>query len=501
MADTDKGDKKEKKEEKPKKPVKRPAKPKGQAKPAGGSGEKKPGTEQDKKPPVSGTAPGGQALATTGQPAPRPKGRNGNGRTKEEERRRRVILALWLLMFSILTGVFVFIFLNLFSPAGRKETAKKCLDCHDKGMARQLKAQYKHEPFERERCTECHKDVVCDKEKKKFAVLKGSLKTICFGCHTKAKSDEKKKNVHKPFKGKRCTDCHDPHGSDFEKITILPANELCVSCHYGSSFTQVFKHQPAEMRNCIDCHEPHSSDYDKHMTMDEGDLCYSCHLRVAQQTYRPFKHKPFGDEKCVDCHKPHSAGEKRLLVKEYNSMCKGCHPIVEGEFGKPNHHPLGRAPIENCGKCHLYHSADYAKLLPLPGTVNCYQAPCHPGLRETFEASEHNSSVMAMLAQRNFAVNCSACHSPHGSDYTRMLTKSKYTVCQTCHTFAGTIGEHTVFTHVNQPPAPDRWHGDYMWCGSCHAFHGSPFPNMRLAWGDDLCIKCHNTEQMENVNR
>lgn len=419
--------------------------------------------------------------------------------TPEEERRRRIILALWLLMFSILTGVFVFIFFNLFGGQRGEGPGRRCLDCHDKEMTRQLAAQYKHEPFERERCTECHRNIVCDKKKGEFAVIKGSMQTLCFGCHSKTKSQQSKKVVHKPFKGKRCTDCHDPHASQFTKLTVLPSNELCVSCHYGRDFTQVFQHQPAQARNCIDCHEPHSSDEMKHLTMSVGDLCYSCHLRVAQQVYRPFKHDPFVKEDCLVCHRPHSSVEKKLLPKAFNSLCESCHPAIGVDFTRVAHHPLGSEVMPNCGKCHLYHAADYPKLLPLSNTVNCYQANCHPGLQEQFDVSEHNSSVMGMLSMKNFAVNCSACHSPHGSDFSRMLTQSKYTVCLICH--AEQAGHTGFFAHAANPPTLDPWHGDYMWCGSCHAFHGSPFPQMRSAQGDDLCLKCHSSSELENTDR
>ncbi len=427
--------------------------------------------------------------------------KNNNGRSKEEERRRRVILGLWLLMFSILTGVFVFLFLELFGLREQAAKKPKCLTCHEDEMSRQLAAEYKHEPFDRERCTECHKNIICNKDKKIFAVLKGSLKSICFACHSKAKSEEGKKFVHKPYEGKRCTDCHEPHGSEFEKLTVLPTTELCVSCHYGSSFTQVFQHQPAQMRNCIDCHEPHASDYQWHLALDVGDLCYSCHLRVAQQVYRPIKHEPFGLEECLSCHKPHSAGEEILLSNDYNDLCQGCHEAVKAEFSSASHHPLGSAPMETCGRCHLYHTADYAKLLPMEGTVNCYESECHPELKEVFDSSEHNSNVMDLLAGQSFAVNCSACHSPHGSDYSKMLTQSRYSVCSICHDFPGEVGEHPVFTHVYSPPYEDPWHGGYMWCGSCHAFHGSPYPTMRLASGDDLCLQCHDARQLENTFR
>jgi predicted CXXCH cytochrome family protein len=186
---------------------------------------------------------------------------------------------------------------------------------------------------------------------------------------------------------------------------------------------------------------------------------------------------------------------------EYAALCASCHQPIIAEFALPSHHPLGVDPMKNCGVCHLYHAAEYRKLLPLPGTVNCYQSQCHPDLQAYFDTSEHNSSVMGMLSQRNVEVTCSACHSPHGADFGKLLTVDRYTVCLVCHTTQQGDPTHRRFAHAYGPPFEDKWHGGYLWCGSCHNFHGSPNPVMRLALGDDLCLKCHDAASLENTRR
>ncbi len=462
----------------------------------------------------SAAATGGPAL----RPGSRPGGKPGSTAAaataagqeqlnEEEERRRRVILALWLSMFAILIVIFVWVFFSLFGP-GRNQVAatKKCLQCHEKQMARQLGSQYLHEPFGKELCTNCHvepktADHACDPNKRIYAVVNGQLSQVCTKCHTNAKTEMSKKFVHKPYRGKQCTDCHDPHGSQFEKLLVLPSQELCVSCHYGTDFRQIVQHDPVQKRNCIDCHEPHASDIEHDLVLSIGELCYSCHFRVAQQNLRPFKHIPFLNSQCTSCHKPHSSPEKVLLAREYNTLCESCHPNIGVDFQRVSHHPLGSDVMKTCGTCHLYHAADFRKLLPQANTVNCYQSQCHPGLQAYFDTSEHNSTVMGMLSKQDTEVTCSACHSPHGGNYQRLLTVDRYTVCLVCHADLAGNPSHGNFAHIWSPPYLDRWHGDFMWCGSCHNFHGSPNPAMRLALGDDLCLKCHEPKQLEKINR
>lgn len=424
-----------------------------------------------------------------------------NGNTLAEERRRRAILAMWLLMFSVLMGVFVYAYFIMFGPERRLQTeSRKCLACHRTQVEPRLALKYQHEPFAKERCTTCHLNIVCTKEKQ--AKIKGSLEKICFDCHSPTKGELKMKQVHVPFKGKRCTDCHDPHSSNNAHVTILPQSELCVSCHYGANFKQVFQHQPSSMRNCTDCHEPHGSDNLKHLVLPVNELCYSCHFKVARDAFKPTRHAPFDAGRCTDCHKPHSTAERKLLASSYNTLCSSCHPNIGIDFTRASHHPLGQARMETCGKCHKWHSADYRRLLPTGGTLNCYAAECHPGLQQLFDASEHNSGVMGMLAGANVEVACSGCHDPHGTDNIAMLNIDALALCQSCHVFGGTTAEgHAVFVHANGPPYVDRWHGGYMWCGSCHAFHGSPYPYMKLAIGDDLCLKCHTTQQLEGISQ
>ncbi len=448
------------------------------------------------KKPVNRPLPAGAAAMTI----------NGD-KDEEEERRRRLILALWLFMFTILIVIFVFVFYNLFSPyRGKDVTQKKCLSCHAKEMARQLGSQYLHEPFAKESCTNCHiepdtPDKACDPTKKIYAVVANKLDKVCLKCHTQAKGEMGKVATHKPFKNAQCTDCHDPHGSQFERLLVSPPTELCVSCHYGKGFTQAHQHQPAQARNCVDCHEPHASDTKNDLVLPVGQLCYSCHFKVAQQNLRPFKHQPFLTGDCTSCHQPHSTAEPRLMAKEYNTLCISCHPAIGSDFNRLSHHPLGREPMKNCGVCHLYHAADNKKLLPHQNTVNCYQANCHPGLQAYFDTSEHNSTVMGMLAKKDLEVTCSACHSPHGADFGKLLTVDRYVVCLVCHAKETGDPAHQVFAHAFGPPFADSWHGGYIWCGSCHNFHGSPNPAMRLALGDDLCLKCHNADTLTSTFR
>src|SRR3569833_2949943 len=62
--------------------------------------------------------------------------------------------------------------------------------------------------------------------------------------------------VHKPYKEKRCEECHTP-----DKRLLMPMPDLCYKCHKSFGETYAVVHGPVASGNCTNCHNQHSSKY------------------------------------------------------------------------------------------------------------------------------------------------------------------------------------------------------------------------------------------------
>ena len=83
-------------------------------------------------------------------------------------------------------------------------------------------------------------------------------------------------------------------------------------------------------------------------------------------------------------------------------------------------------------------------------------------------------------------LDCTECHTPHGSDNDRYLRTLDVDLCARCHERAH------VTSHPVGENAIDERTGTPMTCLSCHQLHGAPHEfYLPLDPTMDLCIQCH----------
>ena len=77
-----------------------------------------------------------------------------------------------------------------------------------------------------------------------------------------------------------CEDCHDPHdGSRPNMIRADWTNELCLECHTEKRGPFLWEHAPVR-EDCLNCHNPHGSNHDKLLVAKLPYLCQRCHLNT-----------------------------------------------------------------------------------------------------------------------------------------------------------------------------------------------------------------------------
>ena len=114
-----------------------------------------------------------------------------------------------------------------------------------------------------------------------------------------------------------CESCHDPHdGSTPKMIKADWANELCLQCHQEKRGPFLWEHAPVR-ENCLNCHNPHGSNHDKLLVAKQPYLCQRCHLNT--------RHPGSFYDGTVAGNSVGSASNRAV-----EGACKNCHQSVHG---------------------------------------------------------------------------------------------------------------------------------------------------------------------------
>lgn len=309
---------------------------------------------------------------------------------------------------------------------------------------------------------------------------------LCWTCHGSMGAKLNEEYPHQPFMAGRCTNCHDPHASDFRTLLTQAPNKICFTCHpMGEQLNKAQAHDPAKSGWCIDCHDPHASEYKGILVARQRELCFRCHPTVAGQAGMPVQHQPFLNDNCVyGCHEPHGSDSRPLLIQEEPPLCYRCHGEIEDQFRQPSSHPVG--VTLTCASCHDPHAANYPALLNARNNSFCFQ--CHGDVKALYNKSRHVRTL------------CIRCHTPHGSMWKPMLRNSNPELCLECHDSyyydQGKPGEKWRNRHPVRPIFFDQHKKSGLTCSStCHNPHGTTYNYMLKSYyfpNDGLCLQCHS---------
>ena len=348
-----------------------------------------------------------------------------------------------------------------------------CLICHFEYTPK--KGYSVHMPVEKRQCTSCHTRHVLFEESQ--LVVERSM--LCFTCHRDEALLFENPVGHMPYDNGQCVSCHEPHMSPEPDLLRQPLEKLCISCHRQTDeWNRPVQHLPFEMKYCMDCHVPHVSGYRGLIKLDQTRLCYSCHRDRNNELNRPFKHGPYGTGGCTECHEPHSSmGQNLLPTDDEEEFCFLCHDNIRrlGWDNSPHNRLFDDGKI--CLACHEHHSSDFQFLsrFPLDGRGNLCLF-CHDKIGDNYFLSAH-----AFL-------RCGQCHEIHGNNDTALLWGAEMDVCNQCHPGL----RHRKTNHPVGEPYRDVLRDRTLLCTSCHGPHGTPYTGMRLRFGNNLCIPCHD---------
>jgi DmsE family decaheme c-type cytochrome len=254
-----------------------------------------------------------------------------------------------------------------------------------------------------------------------------------------------------------CQGCHEDIFAAFQKN---PHHEVetekkykfdtraCESCHGPGS-----KH--AESADAADIRNPA-----RLKPADADRDCLKCHLNKPTQVGRIQGSHSRNEVACVACHSVHKNGPNGLVARkaaEVNQLCAGCH--------QPFRHRLPEGAM-SCVDCHNPHGSFLPHNLQTvdANEPGCFK--CHGDLAGPF-AFEHAPVRLD---------GCTACHMPHGSPNTKMLTRNQVRfVCLECHSNLPTPTAASSPVIGSIPPAfHNLLSPQFQNCTVCHQqVHGS----------------------------
>lgn len=115
-------------------------------------------------------------------------------------------------------------------------------------------------------------------------------------------------STHAPYGEKDCGGCHKTGASN---ELLVPATELCMTCHVD--FIQGPNvHGPIAVGDCLACHLPHQSQYSSLLVKDRTEICSKCHkeARLASALHEKVDLRGLT---CVDCHGAHFGKNQYFL--------------------------------------------------------------------------------------------------------------------------------------------------------------------------------------------
>ncbi len=358
------------------------------------------------------------------------------------------------------------------APGWAQETGCVTTDCH----STMGQAKWVHGPVGVGACHVCH--VALEGEDHQFS-FPAEREELCFACHEDSRDLMLEENIHVPVGDGDCTDCHDPHQSEYRFTLKSDPSTLCFDCHDKAEFEGHVVHGPVVSGDCTACHDPHASAYPNQLLAAPERICLTCHEEKEEVLARRHQHAPVA-EGCTNCHLPHASEAAMLLTDEKPALCWSCHPDLASAATATHQHP----PVAEgeCGECHDVHGSEYPRLFPMPAEDLCFS--CHDELAQYVSEQEFKHGPVE-------DGDCNACHNPHGSENHMILRKdfpeefytsyaeSKYDLCFECHNHEIAMEAETKtltdfrdgkrnlhYLHVNKDVKGRS-------CRACHQVHAS----------------------------
>lgn len=241
-----------------------------------------------------------------------------------------------------------------------------------------------------------------------------------------------------------CRKCHRLTINATDAAPTVVQEQICYPCHRHKFDDAVSLHQPAAVQwRCLQCHQakaspsPWDAGQPIKFAIEDPDtvapLCYRCHQKFeAKIKGYEYQHGPIGMGACTMCHNPHASNFPRLLQNQESTLCVNCHEMQE-VLQQPVIHQVIKD--KGCTVCHSPHGSGYPLQLPKTGNDLCYV--CHQAIAKqanNHPVQGHPVLIKGMNKRQRDRLSCISCHSPHASEFPKLLPEEEVVLlCTRCH--------------------------------------------------------------------
>jgi DmsE family decaheme c-type cytochrome len=175
-------------------------------------------------------------------------------------------------------------------------------------------------------------------------------------------------------------------------------------------------------------------------------------------------------EACLICHDGYDAGLARTPHRLSSDALDGAEARVA------------------CTDCHIGDARHYEEdpeEYKMP-SLAAMSAVGLAGVCSTCHMNSHQQNMLERNVHTENDVNCSACHSIHGSSHRALLKQSESGLCLSCHT--GVEGQ---FAQSYRHPVND----EIVRCSQCHLTLDATRRELSLNGTNSVCTECHSEFQ------
>jgi len=221
--------------------------------------------------------------------------------------------------------------------------------------------------------------------------------------------------------------------------------EMCLTCHETMKYEATAHglmadaRTPAATHGCESCHGPGQAHVEgggdktqirnpKNLSASEASaICTTCHNKGEHLMWDSSAHAS-RNVGCTTCHSVHEPKSQtaQLKTQTITQTCETCHKDKVLKTRHSAHMPVSndrqRPSKMECTSCHSPHGSTNVKMLRVGLSVSDSCTSCHADKRGPY-LWEHGT----------VADSCVNCHDPHGSSFDRMLVTRQPMLCQRCH--------------------------------------------------------------------